>query len=216
MSSPIQVEIWSDIMCPFCYIGKRKFEQALAQFPERERVQVEWKSYQLDPELETNPDQSVNEMLAERKGLPVEQARQMNTQVTQMAKEVGLKYNMDKAVVANSFDAHRLIQLAKQQGKGDEAEERLFRAYFTEGRNIADHDTLLELGQEIGLQKDIVQQMLATDAFADEVRYDIREAQQLGLRGVPFFVLNRQYGVSGAQPPEAFLQALQQAGASEP
>lgn len=204
----MNVEIWSDVMCPFCYIGKRKFEAALAQFPQRDQVQVTWKSFQLNPNQKTEPNRSINDYLADVKGWSLEQAKAMNDRVTDMAREVGLDYNLDRAVVANSFDAHRLIQLAKTQGLGDAMEERLFKAYFTEGLNTADHATLLQLGTEIGLPAELVSQVLASDQFADAVRQDIYESQQVGVRGVPFFVLNQRYAVSGAQAPETFLGAL--------
>lgn len=209
----MNVEIWSDVMCPFCYIGKRKFEAALDQFPHKDQINVIWKSFQLNPDMPTDPSRSVLDHMAEVKGIPVSQAKQMHDHVTAMAREVGLEYNFAQAVVANSFDAHRLVQLAKQHGLGDAAEERIFRAYFTEGRNTADHATLAELGAEIGLDKTEVEQMLQTDAYAEAVAQDIYESRQIGVRGVPFFVINRKYAISGAQPPETFLGALQTAWA---
>lgn len=209
----MDVEIWSDVMCPFCYIGKRKFEEALSQFPHNDQINVVWKSFQLNPAMKTDPGKNINEYLAEAKGWSIDQARQMNDRVTAMAQEVGLSYDFDRAIVANSFDAHRLIQLAKTKGLGDAAEERLFRAYFTEGQNTADHATLLALGTDIGLDPTDVQAVLASNAFADDVNRDIYEAQQVGARGVPFFVLNRRYAVSGAQAPETFLGALNTAWA---
>jgi len=207
----MKVEIWSDVMCPFCYIGKRRLEDALQQLPFKSDIEVEWKSYQLDPGIKNEPGKNVNQYLAERKGMTVLQASQMNEQVTRMAAEVGLEYNFDKAVVANSFDAHRFSHLAAQHGLGDAAEERLFRAYFTEGKNIAKIDTLVELGTEIGLNGTEVKQTLETGAYAQAVHQDIDEAQALGVRGVPFFVLDRKYAVSGAQPVEVFKQALESA-----
>lgn len=198
-------------MCPFCYIGKRKFEAALDRFPHKDQINIIWKSFQLNPDMPTDPSKSVLEYLAEVKGVSLAQSKQMHDRVTAMAREVGLTYNFDKAVVANSFDAHRLIQLAKQHGLGDAAEERVFRAYFTEGRNTADHATLLELGMEIGLDKASVEQMLATDQYAEAVDHDIYESRQIGVRGVPFFLFNRKYAISGAQQPETFLGALQTA-----
>lgn len=200
-------------MCPFCYIGKRKFEEALSQFPHNDQINVVWKSFLLNPAMKTDPGKNINEYLAEAKGWSIDQARQMNDRVTAMAQEVGLSYDFDRAIVANSFDAHRLIQLAKTKGLGDAAEERLFRAYFTEGQNTADHATLLALGTDIGLDPTDVQAVLASNAFADDVNRDIYEAQQVGARGVPFFVLNRRYAVSGAQAPETFLGALNTAWA---
>lgn len=207
----MEVEIWSDIMCPFCYIGKRKFEQALSQFPHQDQVKITWKSFQLNPDMKTEPDRSINDYLADMKGWSLDEARSMNDRVTAMAHEVGLTYDFDRAVVANSFDAHRLIQLAKTNGLGDAIEERLFKAYFTEGRNVADHATLLELGMEIGLDKIAIENLLSSNQFSREVKQDVYEAQQVGARGVPFFVLNRRYAVSGAQQPQTFLGALQTA-----
>lgn len=207
----MDVEIWSDIMCPFCYIGKRKFEHALDQFTHKDQVNIVWKSFQLNPDMKTEPGKNINQYLADVKGWSVAEAKQMNDRVTAMASEVGLSYDFDRAVVANSWDAHRLIQLAKQNGLGDAAEERLFKAYFTEGRDTSDYDTLLELGTEIGLDTNDVQQLLASNQLAEAVNQDIYEAQQVGARGVPFFVLNRRYAVSGAQQPETFLGALETA-----
>jgi len=209
----MKIEIWSDVMCPFCYIGKRKFEAALEQFENKANVIVVWKSFQLNPAMKTDPSKNITSYLAEIKGWSLEQAKEMNTHVTNMAKEVGLHYDFDKAIVANSFDAHRLIQLAKKHGKGDEAEEQLFKAYFTEGKNTDDHSTLIEIGISIGLNEIEVKQVLASDQFSDDVRKDIIEAQQIGVRGVPFFVVDRKYGVSGAQPTEVFLETLTKAWA---
>src|SRR5919202_3864802 len=147
----MQIEIWSDVQCPFCYIGKRKFEAALEQFADRKAITVVWKSFQLDPEQPTLPDKTIYEYLAERKGLTLQQAQQMTNHATTMARQAGLTFNFDKSVTANSFDAHRLIHLAKSHGLQNEAEELLFAPYFTEGRNIADLETLIELGESIGL-----------------------------------------------------------------
>ncbi|MCE6989228.1 DsbA family protein [Dyadobacter sp. CY323] len=205
----MKVEIWSDVMCPFCYIGKRKFENALSQFPQKDQIQVEWKSFQLNPQMKTEPGKSINDYLAEVKGWEPDYAKQMNDHVSGLAAEVGLEYNMDKAVVANSFDAHRFVQFAKTKGLGDDAEEQLFKAYFTDGKNTADHDTLIQLGTEIGLDRDELQAVLSGNSFGEDVRKDIREAQQVGARGVPFFVLDRKYAVSGAQHSETFLSALE-------
>jgi predicted DsbA family dithiol-disulfide isomerase len=205
----MKVEIWSDVMCPFCYIGKRRFENALQKFAHKDEIEVIWKSYQLDPSIKTESGKNINQYLAERKGWTLDYARQMNAHVTNMAKEVGLHYDFDKAVVANSFDAHRFSHLAAKYGLGDAAEERLFKAYFTEGKNIADHNTLVQLGLEIGIDASVIKQTLATDVYTYEVLHDINEAEALGLRGVPFFVMNRKFGVSGAQPEEVFLKTLE-------
>lgn len=207
----IKVEIWSDVMCPFCYIGKRKFEQALLEFENRNEVEIEWKSFQLNPTMKTDPKKNINQYLAEVKGWTLEQAKQMNMQVTQMAREVGLHYDFDKAVVANSFDAHRVAQLAKRRGKGDATEEALFKAYFTEGKNIADPEVLVQLGLQIGLEAEEIRTVLESDQFATEVQADMQQAQQIGVRGVPFYLMNGKFAVSGAQPAEVFLSALTKA-----
>jgi len=205
----MKVEIWSDIMCPFCYIGKRKFEAALATFEHSDGIEVEWHSFQLDPSIQYQPGRDLYTYLAEMKGQSKEWSIDVHNQLTQSAKQVGLDYHFDKAVIANSFDAHRLIQLAKKYDKGDDAEERLFSAYFTEGKNVSDHATLATLGEEIGLNRREVEQVLAGTNYSDAVRHDIEEARQIGVRGVPFFVMNRKYAVAGAQQPQAFLQTLQ-------
>jgi len=196
-------------MCPWCYIGKRKFEKALEQFPQKDRIEVEWKSFQLNPDMKTDPTKSIVEYLADAKGFTVDHATQMLDHVTNIAAEVGLEYHMDKTVLANSFDSHRFIQFAKKNKKGDAAEEQLFHAYFTEGKNTADHDTLVDLGVKIGLDAEEVKNVLDSNQFAEDVRKDVYEAQQVGARGVPFFVLDRKYAVSGAQQTETFLGALQ-------
>ncbi|MEP0367745.1 MAG: DsbA family oxidoreductase [Cyclobacteriaceae bacterium] len=205
----MKVEIWSDVLCPFCYIGKRRFEKAVAEYGGE--VEVEWKSFLLDPSLKTNPNQSVSEMLAERKGWSLEYARDANKHVTEMASGEGLDYNMDKAVVANSFDAHRLLHLAKSKGLGDEAKEALFRAYFTEGKNIAAITTLVAIGKEVGLDENEVETMLMGNEFNVEVNADIKEAQTIGVTGVPFFVAERKYAVSGAQHSDTFVEFLKKA-----
>lgn len=207
----MKIEIWSDVMCPFCYIGKRRFEEALQNFEHKDNVEIEWKSFQLNPDLKTDPDLNINQYLADVKGWTLDYAKQLNQQVTEMAAGVGLTYDFDKAVVANSFDAHRFAHLAKKHGLGDEAEEMLFKAYFTEGKNIADQATLMELGIEMGLDEGEVKQILESGAYAGEVKEDIDEAQQLGVRGVPFFVFDRKYAVSGAQMVPVFTETLEKA-----
>jgi predicted DsbA family dithiol-disulfide isomerase len=209
MEKKIQVEIWSDVMCPFCYIGKRKFENALAQFPDRDKVEITWKSFQLSPDMKTQPGKSIHEYLSEHKRIPLEDAKRMNDRVSQMAKQVGLVYNFDRSILANSFNAHRFSHFAKQQGKQDEAEELLFAAYFTEGKNMDDYPTLLQLGAKIGLDTAALKIALENGSYADDVKADIREAQQIGVSGVPFFVFNRKFAVSGAQESQIFLQALE-------
>lgn len=207
----MKVEIWSDVMCPFCYIGKRRFEAALQTFEHKDDIEVEWKSFQLNPDMVTNPAVNISQYLADVKGWTLDYAQQMNNHVTQMAAEAGLTYNFDKAVVANSFNARRFTHLAKQHGLGDAAEEQLFKAYFTDGKNTDDAETLAQLGEAIGLKREDVLAMLRSDAYTDAIKYDIAQAQQLGIRGVPFFVVNNKYGVSGAQATEVFTQTLEKA-----
>jgi predicted DsbA family dithiol-disulfide isomerase len=207
----MKVEIWSDVMCPFCYIGKRRFEDALAHFEHKDEIEIEWKSFQLNPNMETNPNINIDQYLADVKGFTIDHARQLNAHVTQMAAEAGLTYNFDKAIVANSFNAHRYSHLAKKHGLGIEAEEQLFKAYFTDGKNIDDQDSLIELGAALDLDANEVKQALESDAYADEVKRDIAQAQYLGIQGVPFFVLNNKYAVSGAQAVPVFEQTLQKA-----
>lgn len=204
----MKVEIWSDVMCPFCYIGKRKFELALEKFPYREKVEITWKSFQLNPDMVTDPDKNINQYLSEAKGWSLKQAEDANNYVTDIAKKVGLTYNMDKAIVANSFDAHRLSHLAKKYNMQDALEEQLFLAYFTEGKNTADHNILTEIGVGIGLDEEEIKTMLNGNEFSAEVNKDILEAQMVGARGVPFFVFDRKYAVSGAQDPATFEQVL--------
>lgn len=204
----MKVEIWSDVMCPFCYIGKRKFENALKQFSNSGNVEIEWKSFQLSPHMKTAPDKSVHQFLSEHKGISLAQATSLNDRVTEMARQVGLDYRFDKAVPANSFKAHRFTHFAKKKDVQGKAEEALFNAYFTEGKNIDDTITLMKLGEEIGLDPLETKQVLESDEYSNEVRHDIHEAREIGVNGVPFFVFNRRYAVSGAQDPEAFLQVL--------
>lgn len=210
-SPTMKVEIWSDIMCPFCYIGKRHYEAALAGFLQADRLEVEWKSFQLDPTIPETMTEKVNvyKYLADRKGMSVEQSKRMHEGVVAMAREAGLEYNFDKAVVANSFNAHRLIQKAKMKGLGDTAEELLFKAYFTEGKDFGEIPVLMEIGKAAGLTEAEVQDALSNDEYAYRVTQDVQEAQSLGVQGVPFFVFNRRYGISGAQPVEVFADTLQ-------
>lgn len=207
----VKIDIWSDIRCPFCYIGKRKFELALSRFNHLQDVTVTWHSFQLDPGLKTQPGLQVYDYLAAVKGLTREQTIGMHDHVRQAAADVGLKFNFDKVVVANSFNGHRLIQLAKAKGLAPEAEEALFRAHFTEGKNIDDSATLVQIGREIGIDESEVRSVIESDQYTTEVSEDQAMARALGIRGVPFFIFNDKFAVSGAQQPELFLQALSKA-----
>lgn len=210
----MKVEIWSDVVCPFCYMGKRKFERALERFEHRDEVEVTWRSFQLDPALEAG-SASIHEYLAERKGMPVEAVRRMHARLVAAAAAVGLRYDFDKAVVANTFDAHRLTHLARAHGLQAGLEERLFAAYFTEGRDLGDREALAALAAEVGLDQDEARETLAGGRFADAVRSEAAEAQSLGADGVPFFVFDRAYAVAGAQDSDLFLEVLQKVHAEQ-
>ncbi len=200
------------MVCPFCYIGKHHFEDALKQFDGASAITVEWKSFQLDPELPKGTVYAdTYQYLAERKGFSLAQAREMTAGVEANGRQAGVELNFDKAVVANTRDAHRLVHLAQSRGLGNPIEEALFRAHFTEGKDISDRETLIAIGKEVGLEEAAIATLLDGDAYDYEVAQDILEARNIGVRGVPFFVFNRKYAVSGAQPTEVFLQTLQTA-----
>lgn len=206
----MQVDIWSDVRCPFCYIGKHKFEKALQDFPQKDKIDIVWHSFELDPYIKTDPDKSIYEHLAENKGIPRDQAKQMVEYSTEIAKDAGLKFNQEKSIVANSFNAHRLIQFAKTKRLGDKVEEQLFKAYFEDGKNIDDKATLAQIGVGIGMDNKELEEVLSSDAFGKEVRKDESAAQEIGIHGVPFFIFDQKYAVSGAQSPEVFSGALAQ------
>jgi predicted DsbA family dithiol-disulfide isomerase len=209
----MKVEIWSDVACPWCYIGKRRFETALENFEHKDQVEVHWRSYQLDPTLPEHFDGTETEYLSQMKGLPEDQVRQMFAHVTAQAAGEGLAYDFDRIVVANSFTAHRFIHLAKEHGLGTEAKEALLSGHFEHGEDIGDVDYLVRTGAGLGLDGAMVREALENGRYADEVRADIAAARAVGVTGVPFFVLDRKYGISGAQPAELFSQALTQAWA---
>lgn len=207
----MKVQIWSDIMCPFCYIGKKNFEAALDKLPFKDEVEVEWKSYQLDPELnETSGSKTINEYLAERKGMPIAQIEQMQMRIKDMGKQVGIGFNIENAIVANTFPAHKLLHFAAKSNKANDAEELLFHAYFIDGKNVANHEVLVNIAEELGLDTDQAQYVLNSDSFDYEVKQDILEARNIGVTGVPFFLLNDKYALSGAQPVDLFVDALTQ------
>ena len=207
----MQLEIWSDIVCPFCYMGKRRLENAMERFPHRDEVQLIWRSYQLDPDVRPLPGTSITAYLAERKGITRDSSQAMHAQLERSAAELGLSYHFDRVVVANSLDAHRLAHLARSKGMQEKMQERLFAAYFTEGRDIGDAETLVGLGADIGLDSSETRAMLAGGQFTDEVLGECQQAQDLGAGGVPFFVIDRRYGFTGAQPSEVILEVLTKA-----
>ena len=205
----MKVDIWSDIRCPFCYVGKKNFEKALAQFPDKDRVEVTWHSFQLDPELKTQPDISSLDYFKEAKGITEADAKGMYENVYRAGKEAGIEFNFDHQKVANSYRAHLLLQLAATKNLANEAEEALFKAQLIEGKNIDDEATLIEIGRSISLEENEIKEALESDDFGMDVTRDMMLARQMGISGVPFFVINDKYGVSGAQPPAAFSEVLE-------
>lgn len=205
----MKIDIWSDITSPFCYIAKRKLEMAMEQFPHSDDVKIVWHSYQAHPDIQYEEERDIHDFLIEKEGMTPDQAIQLNTQVTTMARKFGLDYNFNDRIMVNTQDAHRLIRLATVHDLQAEAVERLFAAHFTEGRNLEDHETLLQLGAEIGLKEDDIHEMLNSDRFLQEVKEDQEVAEELDIETIPFFTINRKYGISGPQPVEVFLQALQ-------
>ena len=207
----MQVEIWSDVVCPWCYLGKRRFEQALEGFEHRDEVEVVFRSFELDPTITPGTTEATVDMLARKYGMSLAQAHDAQRQMEQRAAGDGLEFRMDGLRSGNTRDAHRLLHLAKEHGKEPELVERLHRAYFTEQTSVFDADTLADLAVEVGLDRADAEKVLATDAYADAVEADERTARELGATGVPFFVIDRRYGVSGAQPVDVLRQALERA-----
>ena len=211
----MKIEIWSDYVCPFCYIGKRRLEEALEQTGLGEKAEVVFKAFELDPNSPTVSDALMTEVLAEKYGMSVGEAKKMTDNVVEQAKTVGLNYNFDVMTPANTFNAHRLAKLAEEEGFDKTVSENLLKAYFIDGEKIGTDDVLLRIAEEAGISRARAKAVLDSDEFADDVRMDIAEAQQVGVKGVPFFVINRKYAISGAQPAEAFANALRQAAEEE-
>ena len=207
----MKIEIWSDIACPFCYIGKRKLEKAIQKLPDSSTIQIEWKSFQLNPDLQTNENQNTLTYLSQTKGWTLAQTKQMTAQVAAMGREEGLNFDFEHTLVANTKQAHRLLHFAKEKGKQDELKERLFQAYFEEGKNIDQQDILLDCAEAVGLARVEAKQVLDSASFDPEIDQDVYESRLIGVQGVPFFVFDRKYGISGAKPDEVFDQTLQQA-----
>ena len=208
----MKIEIWSDVVCPWCYIGKRRLSRALGEFEHADEVTVAWRSFQLNPDTPPGTAVPTAKYLAQRFG---PQASQMTGRVAELAREEGLDFDFDAALTVNTLDAHRVLHLAADLGVGDAAKERLLRAHFTEGADLSDPQTLVRLAGEAGVDTGRAREVLAGTEYADAVRADIELAQAFGATGVPFFVIDRKYGLSGAQPAETFLQALRTAYADE-
>lgn len=207
----MQIEVWSDLICPWCYIGKRRFEQALAQYELRDQVEVIWRSYELDPNAPARYPGSLNDMLAQKYKVSLQQAEEMNGRVSLIAQEVGLNYRLADAIPGNTLDAHRLIHFATAKNQGDLAVERIMQAYFCEMLAIGDRDALATLAPDFGIPESEAKEILLSDAYIEAVRSDEMRAATFGISGVPFFVMDRKLGVSGAQATETLLQALRQA-----
>lgn len=207
----MRVEVWADVVCPWCYIGKRRLEKALAGFGHADQVEVVWRSFQLDPSFPKGVREPVHEHLAKQVRASLAQVREMTDHVKGLAAEEGLAFDAERTYMVNTFDAHRLAHLAKRHGLPGPMYERLMHAYHVEGETVDDPQTLVRLGAEVGVPAEEAEQALAGDAYATDVEADIREAAALGATGVPFFVLDGAYGISGAQPVATFLSALRTA-----
>ncbi|MGZ3727209.1 MAG: DsbA family oxidoreductase [Pseudobdellovibrio sp.] len=206
----IEVEIWSDFLCPFCYIGKTQFDKALEQFKNKDQVKVIYKSFELDTEAVKSQSISINKMLAEKYGQSEAWAEQMNDQLTEHAKEYGLEFNMKLVKPTNSFDSHRLSRMSEAHGVQTQVMNDLFEAYFTRGEDVANHEVLKKIAFKNGIAAEEVDKLFSTDIAADEVRADEEEAGELDITGVPFFIFNRKFALSGAQPAEVFLESLEE------
>lgn len=204
----MNIDIWSDVACPFCYIGKAHFEKALKELPDSLQVNVTWKSFELDPNAPKEPTADIYDTLATKYGKDRNWAIQMNKNMTQKAEQAGIKFNMDDVKPVNTFNAHRVIHLAKNKGLQHEMKERLLKAYFTEGVNVADPDELVRLGYDVGLNRDEILTALNEKQYTEEVVQDIEQAHKIGVQGVPFFLINNKYGLSGAQPVDVFVNAI--------
>lgn len=207
----MKIEVWSDFVCPFCYIGKRRLEEALNQFLHKDQVEIEFKSFELDQNAPENSGKSIHEVLATKYGMSVEEAKNANAGVGQQAASVGLTFNFDNMKPTNTFDAHRLAKFAKSHDKEREMTEKLLYGYFTESKHLGDYEVLADIAEAVGLDRTETLKVLNDkNTYANDVRIDEGIAQQYGISGVPYFVINQKYAISGAQPTETFLGALQQ------
>ena len=207
----MNVTIWSDFVCPFCYIGEAHLAKALAELDFGDQVEIEYKSFLLNPEATYVEGKNYLESLSDEKGMPIEQAKEMTQRVVDMAQSAGLTIDFEQAKNAPTQDAHRVFQYAKEQGKGTQFFARFYKAFFTEGENLGEADAIVRLAKEVGLEEGAVRSILASQDYQEAFHADIQQAQMIGVQGVPFFVLGNKYAVSGAQPTELFKQALTQA-----
>lgn len=205
----MKITIWSDFVCPFCFIGQANLDNALKTFEHKDEVEIEYKSFQLMPDAEYTPGETYAETFAKMKGIPEERAKGMFGQVTETAEQAGVEINYETAKLTNTLDAHRVFQYAKEQGKGTEFFKALYDAHFTNGEVLNDEDTLARLSESIGLNGDTVREIANSDQYNQDVNVDISQASNLGIQGVPFFLVNDKYSISGAQPVELFQEALE-------
>lgn len=205
----MKIEVWSDYVCPFCYIGKRKLENALNKFEHNDQVEVVYRSFQLDPDAPKNTTEDTISALAKKYGMSYDQAVEMTNNVVAQAKEVGLDYDFSKMKRTNTQDAHRLTHFAAEHDKDQQITEKLLSAYFLESKHIGDHDQLVAIAEEVGLDAEKARDVLESDQYTEDMTADIQKAAQIGVSGVPFFVLENKYAISGAQPDEVFTQALE-------
>ena len=206
----MKITIWSDFVCPFCFIGQSHLDEALKSFAHAEKVDIEYKSFLLMPDAEYVPGQSYAQTFSTMKGVPIEQAQAMLKQVTDMADQSGVDINYDIAKLTSTADAHRVFQYAKEEGKGNEFFYRLYAAHFSEGEVLSDTDTIVRLAEEVGLDGTKAREIMNSNDFNEKVSQDISESRSIGVQGVPFFVFNNKYSVSGAQPVQTFKQVLDQ------
>ncbi|MES2240258.1 MAG: DsbA family oxidoreductase [Bacteroidota bacterium] len=209
MENKLKIQIWSDIMCPFCYIGKRRLENAISEFGHQDAIEIEWKSFQLDPNFIASEDDNLVEHLAEKYRKDKDWAIESLENMTQNAANSGLEFHFEKAIMANSLNAHRLLHLAKEFQLGTELKELLFKAYLTDGDDINNTETLKRLGIQAGLDANVVDEVVNSKAYTEEVQQDMLMAQKIGVQGVPFFVFDNRYAISGAQHVETFVKTLE-------
>jgi len=207
----MKVEMWMDFVCPFCYLGKAKFEKALENFSDKENVEIIYKSFELDPNASKIYKGTMSELVSEKYGITIEEAQENNERLTVEAKEVGLVYNLEKAIPVNTLYTHRLLQYAKEIGKDAEVVSVIFKAYFTDSKNLSDIDTLVKISKEAGLEEEVVREILNSDKYTDRVREDEKESQDLGIDVVPYFVINKKFTVAGAQSIDTLRDALEKA-----
>lgn len=210
----MEIHVWSDIACPWCYIGKRSLEAALSRIDDAQDITVHWRSFELDPDAPAKRDLPMDQLLAKKYRMTMEQVAATQSRITEVAKGYGLDYHLGELQSGNTFDAHRLVHFAATKGLGDTMKERLFRAYFEQGQLMSNHDVLVACASELGLGEHDVREMLNSDAYGDEVRFDEHQARDNDFSAVPTFVVDGRFAVSGAQDPEVLVKMIERARAT--